>query len=58
LAEYPDSTGWKTTQMVERYAHLSPDSLEIAAARLNQVVTSYVLATVANSTSKEVNVSS
>lgn len=40
--------GWKTGAMVERYAHLAPDHLANAAARLNSIVISYDLATVAN----------
>lgn len=38
--------GWKTAAMVERYAHLAPDSLANAAARLGSSVSSYDLATV------------
>ncbi|MFA5371513.1 MAG: hypothetical protein WC298_06040 [Sideroxydans sp.] len=39
--------GWKTGAMVERYAHLAPDHLAAAAARLDSVVIGYDLATVA-----------
>jgi integrase len=38
--------GWKTSAMVERYAHLSADHLANAAARLNAVTVSYDPATV------------
>ena len=39
--------GWKTAAMVERYAHLAPDHLASAAARLDSVkLLSYDLATV------------
>ncbi len=37
--------GWKTQVMVERYAHLAPDALQIAAQRLDNVLGSYSLAT-------------
>jgi integrase len=37
--------GWKTGAMVERYAHLAPDHLASAAARLDSVTEGYVLAT-------------
>ena len=37
--------GWKTGAMVERYAHLAPDHLANAAARLDSVVVGYDLAT-------------
>ncbi len=37
--------GWKTGAMVERYAHLAPDHLANAAARLDSVVIGYDLAT-------------
>lgn len=37
---------WKTAAMVERYAHVAPDNLAIAAARLNAVMIGYDLATV------------
>ena len=39
--------GWKTGAMVERYAHLAPDHLAAAAARLDSVMIGYDLATVA-----------
>ena len=39
--------GWKTGAMVERYAHLAPDHLANAAARLDSVMIGYDLATVA-----------
>ncbi len=37
--------GWKTGAMVERYAHLAPNALQDAAARLGSAVSSYDLAT-------------
>jgi integrase len=37
--------GWKTGAMVERYAHLAPDHLANAAARLDSVEVGYDLAT-------------
>jgi integrase len=37
--------GWKTGAMVERYAHLAPDHLANAAARLDSVMKGYDLAT-------------
>lgn len=40
--------GWKTGQMVERYAHLAPEHLATAAARLDGLMIGYDLATVAN----------
>ncbi len=33
--------GWRTGAMVERYAHLAPDHLEVAAARLDSVLVGY-----------------
>lgn len=39
--------GWKTGAMVERYAHLAPDHLANAAARLDSVLNGYDLATIA-----------
>ena len=39
--------GWKTTAMVERYAHLAPDHLANAAARLDGMFSGYDLATFA-----------
>lgn len=41
--------GWKTGAMVERYAHLAPDHLASAAARLDSIVIGYDLATVGSS---------
>lgn len=38
--------GWKTSAMVERYAHLAPDHLANTAARLDSVLDGYDLATV------------
>jgi integrase len=38
--------GWKTAAMVERYAHVAPDHLAQAAARLESVGVGYNLATV------------
>ena len=38
--------GWKTSAMVERYAHLAPDQLSHAASRLNSMFVGYDLATV------------
>ncbi len=37
--------GWKTGAMVERYAHLAPDHLAVAASRLNPLLGGYDLAT-------------
>ena len=37
--------GWRTGAMVERYAHLAPDHLAVAASRLDSVLSGYVLAT-------------
>jgi len=37
--------GWRTGAMVERYAHLAPESLALAASRLNSVLAGYDLAT-------------
>lgn len=37
--------GWRTSVMVERYAHLAPDQLAEAASRLDSVFNGYVLAT-------------
>lgn len=37
--------GWRTGEMVERYAHLAPDSLATAASRLNPVFAGYIPAT-------------
>lgn len=37
--------GWKTSAMVERYSHLSPDHLSNTAARLDSVFDGYDLAT-------------
>ena len=40
--------GWRTGAMVERYAHLAPDHLANAAARLDSVLDGYDLATSAD----------
>lgn len=37
--------GWKTQSMVERYAHVAPEGLQIAAARLDNPLRGYALAT-------------
>ncbi|MES2182234.1 MAG: site-specific integrase [Pseudomonadota bacterium] len=37
--------GWRTGAMVERYAHLAPEHLAIAASRLDSVLSGYDLAT-------------
>ena len=37
--------GWKTLAMVERYAHVAPEGLQVAASRLDNALGSYVLAT-------------
>ncbi len=37
--------GWRTGAMVERYAHLAPDHLAVAAARLDSMLAGYDLAT-------------
>lgn len=37
--------GWRTGAMVERYAHLAPDHLAVAAARLDSMFAGYDLAT-------------
>jgi len=37
--------GWKTLAMVERYAHIAPEGLQIAASRLDNVLQSYAMAT-------------
>jgi len=37
--------GWRTGAMVERYAHLAPDRLAVAASRLDSVFAGYDLAT-------------
>src|SRR5659263_40773 len=37
--------GWKTLAMVEGYAHIAPEGLQIAASRLDNSLRSYVLAT-------------
>lgn len=37
--------GWRTGAMVERYAHLAPDHLAVAASRLDSVLAGYDLAT-------------
>ena len=38
--------GWKTTAMVERYAHIAPDALKGASERLESFVNDYDLTTV------------
>jgi integrase len=38
--------GWRTGAMVERYAHLAPEHLAVAASRLDAVLAGYDLATV------------
>lgn len=38
--------GWRTGAMVERYAHLAPESLAVAASRLDSLLVGYDLATV------------
>jgi integrase len=37
--------GWKSAVMVERYAHLAPDQLSAAAARIDSTLAGYVPAT-------------
>ena len=37
--------GWRTSAMVERYAHLAPDHLAVAATRLDGLLPGYDLAT-------------
>ncbi|MDP1658308.1 MAG: hypothetical protein Q8L73_03025 [Methylotenera sp.] len=37
---------WKTTAMVERYAHIAPDALKGATGRLENFMSGYDLATV------------
>ncbi|MBC7618784.1 MAG: site-specific integrase [Candidatus Saccharibacteria bacterium] len=37
--------GWKSATMVERYAHLAPDNLAVAAGRINGLIFGYDLAT-------------
>lgn len=37
--------GWKTLAMVERYAHVAPEGLQVAANRLDNQLQGYVLAT-------------
>lgn len=39
--------GWRTGVMVERYAHLAPDHLALAASRLDSVLAGYDSATAA-----------
>lgn len=31
--------GWRTLEMVERYAHVAPEGLQVAASRLDNVLT-------------------
>ena len=38
--------GWRTGAMVERYAHLAPDHLALAASRIDSLLVGYDLATV------------
>lgn len=45
--------GWKTAAMVERYAHVAPDHLAQAAARLESVGVGYDLATVSQTGGEE-----
>jgi integrase len=37
--------GWKTLSMVERYAHIAPEGLQLAASRLDNPLQSYAMAT-------------
>jgi integrase len=37
--------GWKTLAMVERYAHVAPEGLQIAAGRLDNALQGYAMAT-------------
>jgi integrase len=37
--------GWKTLSMVERYAHVAPEGLQIAAGRLDNALRGYAMAT-------------
>lgn len=37
--------GWRTGAMVERYAHLAPEHLAVAASRLDSLLAGYDLAT-------------
>ena len=46
--------GWKSMAMVERYAHVAPDDLAEATARLDSVLRCYDLATVQNHQEVEV----
>lgn len=46
--------GWKTAAMVERYAHVAPDHLAQAAARLESVDVGYTLATVGQTDGEKV----
>ena len=48
--------GWRSAAMVERYAHLAPDHLAVAASRLDGVLGSYDLATLANNEKSQINV--
>jgi len=38
--------GWRTGAMVERYAHLAPEHLALAASRIDPLLSGYTLATV------------
>ncbi|MDA8384319.1 MAG: site-specific integrase [Betaproteobacteria bacterium] len=48
--------GWRTGSMVERYAHLAPDHLALAAARLDNVIPGYDPATVTRNEKSQTNV--
>lgn len=37
--------GWKTLSMVERYAHVAPEGLQVAASRLDNALRGYAMAT-------------
>jgi len=37
--------GWKTLSMVERYAHVAPEGLQVAASRLDNALQGYAMAT-------------
>jgi hypothetical protein len=43
--ELPRLGGWRSSVMVERYAHLAPDHLAKAANRLDPLLSGYDLAT-------------
>lgn len=44
--------GWKSATMVERYAHLAPDNLFLAAGRIDNLLPGYDLATVMSKSEK------